>query len=566
MGAIAAYRRLLSNVPLARLLGGEFVSAIGDWLYIVALLVVIYGETGDPVILGAFGAVRTLPYILFSVPAGILADRVDRRLILLVTDLARGACMLGMAWVVLVDGPILALMALSVLAACFSTFFYPAIGAYLPNLVADERQLGPANSAWASLDNLGFVVGPVLGGLLVATGGTTFSFLINAATFAVIAVILWGLPPSSNVRSAAAPEVTPAAPAGMTPASVEAAPAPVLAEPVRANLASGPGSSRIALAGIAVIRGIDYLIYGGVGVLTVILATDILQAGEAATGYLNAAIGVGGVAGAIVSGALVLRRSLALPVVGGAVVLAAGAFVLGAATELVVAMLAIVLVSAGHLVLEVIAATLLQRVTTDAVRGRAVGAMMTVDTMSEAAGSFLLPVLVAAAGAGIVFGVLGVVMLLLTILGLALLGGAVVRPRRPYEDTIGRVLQLPLFAGVSGSAVEAALERVEPVAVRAGEVVIRQGDPADRFYIVESGSFVVTQEGADGSPVTLRELGPDAAFGELGLLAEAPRSATVTAATDGLLLALDGAAFIALVGRGPTLRGRLLARYEAPTS
>lgn len=572
MGALGAYRRLLSNGPLTRLLGGEFVSAIGDWLYIVALLVVIYGETGDPVLLGAFGAIRTLPYIFLSVPAGILADRVDRRLILLVTDLARGACMLGMAWVVLADGPILALMALSVLAAGFSTFFYPAIGAYLPNLVEDERQLGPANSAWASLDNLGFVVGPVLGGLLVAAGGTTFAFLINAVTFVVIAAVLWGLPPSSNVRPGAAIADEPDAeapampPAPATPAA--ATPAPAAPAPAAPPAAAAPSlrASRIPLAGIAVIRGIDYLIYGGVGVLTVILATDVLRAGEAATGYLNAAIGIGGVTGAIVSGALVLRRSLAVPVIGGAVVLAIGAFILGAATELVVAMVAIVLVSAGHLVLEVIAATLLQRVTSDAVRGRAVGAMMTIDTVAEAAGSFLLPVLVAAIGTGIVFGVLGVVMLLLTVLGLVLIGGAVVRPLRPYEDTIGRVLRLPLFSGVSGSAMEAALERFEPVEVRAGDVIIEEGAPSDRFYLVESGSFLVTQRGPDGRSVTLRSLGPDAVFGEIGLLNEAPRSATVTAATDGRLLALDGADFIALVGRGPTLRGRLLTRYEAPTS
>ena len=220
MAAFAAYRRLLANGPLTRLLGGEFVSAIGDWLYIVALLVVIYRETGDPVILGAFGAIRTLPYILLSVPAGILADRVDRRLILLVTDLARGGCMLGMAAVMLTGGPILVLMALSVLAAGFSTFFYPAIGAYLPNLVDDERQLGPANSAWASLDNLGFVVGPVLGGLLVAAGGTTFAFLINAVTFVAIAVVLWGLPPSLNVRATAAPAAPVRAPEPPAPAAI----------------------------------------------------------------------------------------------------------------------------------------------------------------------------------------------------------------------------------------------------------------------------------------------------------------------------------------------------------
>ena len=170
-------------------------------MYIVALLVVIYRETGDPVVLGLFGAVRVIPYIVLSVPAGIVADRFDRRLVLLVTDLARAACMVGMTFVLVTDGPIGALIGLSILAACFSTFSYPAFGGYVPNLVKDERQLGPANSLYASLDNVGFVVGPVLGGILVALGGTNLAFVFNALTFLVIAWILWGLPPSTNVAA-----------------------------------------------------------------------------------------------------------------------------------------------------------------------------------------------------------------------------------------------------------------------------------------------------------------------------------------------------------------------------
>ena len=183
----------------------------------------IYSETGDPIVLGLFGAVRVIPYIVLSVPAGIVADRYDRRLVLLVTDLARAACMVGMTFVLVTDGPIVALIGLSILAACFSTFFYPAIGAYVPNLVKDERQLGPANSAWASLDNLGFVVGPVLGGILVALGGTTLAFVINALTFLVIAWILWGLPPSANVTPVTADAADEAATAAGGPAP---APAP----------------------------------------------------------------------------------------------------------------------------------------------------------------------------------------------------------------------------------------------------------------------------------------------------------------------------------------------------
>ena len=96
----------------------------------------------------------------------------------------------------------------------------------------------------------------------------------------------------------------------------------------------------------------------------------------------------------------------------------------------------------------------------------------------------------------------------------------------------------------------------------AGDIVIRQGDRADRFYVIESGTVVVTQTDAAGATRELRRMGPDEVFGELGLLSAAPRSATVTAATGGLLLALDAEAFLDLVGRRPAVRGRLMNRYD----
>jgi len=170
MRLIRAYRALFENGPLVRLLAGEFVSSVGDWLYLVALLVVVYERESSAVLLGVVGAARVLPYVVLSVPAGIVADRFDRRIVLLVTDVARGAAMILLAWLVAIDGPLEVIVGLTLVAASFSAFFGPAIGAYLPSLVADEGQLGPANSAWATLDNLAYVIGPAIGGLLIAAG------------------------------------------------------------------------------------------------------------------------------------------------------------------------------------------------------------------------------------------------------------------------------------------------------------------------------------------------------------------------------------------------------------
>jgi CRP-like cAMP-binding protein len=92
-------------------------------------------------------------------------------------------------------------------------------------------------------------------------------------------------------------------------------------------------------------------------------------------------------------------------------------------------------------------------------------------------------------------------------------------------------------------------------------VVVRQGDVADRFYLVDAGTLRVTQD-RDGVETGLRELGPGALFGEIGLLQDVPRTATVTATTPGVLYALDADAFAELVGSGPGLSSRLLDLYR----
>src|SRR5688572_13054870 len=204
MSVIAAYRRVLGNPALARLLFGEFVSSVGDWLYLVALLVVVYAEANDAVALGIIGAARVLPYVVLSVPAGIAADRYDRRLILIGTDIARGLIMVAIAAAVLAGAPVLVIVGLAILATCFSAFFSPAIGAFLPTLVRDESELGPANSAWASLDNLAFFLGPTFAAILLSIGSLPLAFVLNSFTFFFVAAVLWRLP-SRRPETKAAP-------------------------------------------------------------------------------------------------------------------------------------------------------------------------------------------------------------------------------------------------------------------------------------------------------------------------------------------------------------------------
>jgi MFS family permease len=554
VAVLRAYRGLLVDKALVRLLFGEFVSSIGDWLYLVALLVIVYARSQDAVLLGIVGAARVLPYVFLSVPAGIVADRYDRRLVLLVTDLARGAIMLAMAALVAFggpDAPLWPIVTLAILATCFSSFFGPTIGAYLPSLVGDESRLGPANSAWASLDNLAFIIGPAVAGVLIALSGLTAAFILNAISFLVVGAVLWQLP---STRGTSAPAAEPAAPTD--------APAGEHGETPPAPPAAAAPSSRdilVPVAGLALLDIVGGFAFGGLSVLTVVLATTAYHAGEEATGYLNAAIGVGGLVAAVASGALMLRPSLAPPLIGGSVLLAAGFAGLGFVDSIGPALIAMTVASAGSLLLEVVDATIFQRIVPDALRGRALGVIATVSTLAYAAGSFAIPVLAEAIGIGPVLAVSGGAVVVAALGALVAVGPAARRSPDPEEPLLRRVAGLPIFAGIAPARLEAILGRRRMRDVRADETIIRQGEPPDRFAVIVAGRFDVTRlEPGENEPIHLRTMGPDEVFGEIGLLTGVPRTATVTAATDGRLLELEGADFLELVAAGPGVANRLL--------
>jgi MFS family permease len=543
MGSLASYRRVFANPALARLMVGEFVSSIGDWLYLVALLVVVYNSGASPVVLGIVGAARIVPYILLSVPAGIVADRYDRRLILIGTDLARGVIMLALTALTLVNGPIIAVVALSLLAACFSAFFSPAIGSLIPSLVADERELGPANAAWSSLDNLAFIIGPAVAAILITVGSIPLAFLLNAVTFVIIAAVLWRLPKDRG-RAVAARAASPEKSAIGFRESVRPAIRP--------------------LSGLGVINLVDGFVSGGLAVLTVVIAVEVLGAGDAGTGWLNAAIGLGGLIGAFIAGPMTLRRRLDIPLAVGGVTLGVGVILVGQSTVLLAAIAAMAVATAGMLLLEVVATTIFQRAVPDSIRGRTIGAMDTVTVSAYALGAFLAPILAAATSPVVVLLGFGIAMVAATLVGTILVGRSAVSEMDPGAE---RFVRIPLFDGLAPAALEQAARHLNRVRVTPGQVVVRQGDPADRFFHVLDGTFEVAQtKDPGGAPRFLRTLGPDDVFGEIGLLRGVPRTATVTATGDGTLLALDGGRFLELVGAGPGLTSRLLDAHRGTSA
>jgi MFS family permease len=294
-------------------------------------------------------------------------------------------------------------------------------------------------------------------------------------------------------------------------------------------------------------------------VLTVILANERLGSGEEAVGYLNAAIGVGGMIGALGAGALVLRRDLGPALILGAIVFGVGLAGLGAVDVLALAFLAMTVAAAGDLISEVVATTVFQRVVPDAVRGRAFGGITTIVTLSFAAGSLVMPVLADSLGMFPVLAGGGVAVVVAGFVAVVMVGPEARRTPDATSETLRRVSALPIFTGVPPAALETAVARLRPVDVKAGTVIVREGEAASRFYLIGSGEYAVDQlDAATGMQRRLRIMGPDDVFGEIGLLARGPRTATVTAMSDGRLLALDGPDFLELVSAGPGLAPRLL--------
>ncbi len=540
---LAAYRRILRNRPLSWLLLGEFVSSIGDWLYLVALLIIIYDRTQDAVLLGIVGAARVLPYVLLSIPAGIVADRYDRRLVLLVTDLARGALMLVLAWLVASNGSIEAIVAVTILATCCSAFFGPALGAYMPSLVHDERDLGPANTAYSTLDNLAFIGGPALAAIIISLGSLALAFVLNALTFLFVAVILWRLPSTRTEREA--PMATPDG-------------APVGATGILRRI-------RVPLTAIMVVDLTESFVFGGLGVLTVVIAFERLGTGDAGTGLLNAAMGVGGLVGALAAGALVLRRWLVPPMLLGALLLGGAVVIIGLSEQPPVVAIAFAVCATGSLLLSVVATTIVQRIVPGEVLGRVLGVMGTASILAYACGALLLPALSSSLGIAPVLVTLGLVVSVTALVVIPMLGVHAVQalPDDPVRAMLGAV---PQFSGLSPARLERAERRARVVSMVSGEVLIRQGDPADRFYVIAEGTVSVTQVPVDGGPaVTLRQMGPGEVFGEIGLLAGVARTATVSASSGGRLLTLDADTFLELVGNGPGLTFPLLDIHRGAT-
>ena len=386
MSRLSALRALRRNRPLSFLIGVGAVSSFGDWLYLAALPIVVYQQTHDAALVGLAAAGRLLPFFLLSIPAGVAADRFDRRRILLAAETTRCICMLAMAALSVVDGGVALLLALATMSAAAGTFAIPAQHALIPVLATDTDELGLANACSATLDNVACIAGPIVAGLLVVTAGLGVACAINGLTFALVVAIL------ATIRSIPVGTRTAADGGAATTSPTTTA----VAIPAERRLIGLFPTIRAAAGPITLDAAISFG-SGALGVLPVLIAVEWLRAGEAFSGVLGAAGGLGAVAGGIAAGMVVNGDQRRGTVVGVAVA-AASLGLLGFAPIATVAVAASAVAVGALVLLDTLNITNLQRSLPAAALGRGFGILNTSAAVWLIAGSSIPPVVAAVVG------------------------------------------------------------------------------------------------------------------------------------------------------------------------
>jgi MFS family permease len=502
------------DVRRAELAWGAAIAA--EWAHFVAFGVFAY-EVGGATAVGIAGLVRLLPAAIFAPFAASFGDRFPRERFLLAMTLVGAAALGGSAAAFFADVEWL-VFAFAALLGLAVTLIRPALQALLPSLVRTPEELIASNGATSTVESLGTLVGPLIAGLLVSVADAGFVFAAGAGALLLAALLL------SRVKVEGR--------TGVALAFDEGSPRELLAAGFRAVTSA----SRVRLVVALIVA--QAFVRGCLNVLIVVAAFRVLNAGGDAVGYMTAALGVGGLIGAIGAMGLGGRR---LAVSFGVALVFWGLPIMLFAPwpHLAFAILLLAVVGAANSVEDVAVFTLIQRLVPDQILTRVLGVTWSLAMGGVAVGSIAAPVLVAAIGPQSAFVVVGAILPVLTLVtyrGLAEIDRSVIPA--PELELIERV---PMFAPLSVAAKEQVATHLVPLSVHAGQLVIRAGEQGDRFYIVGEGELEISAEG-------LQRTAHEADyFGEIALLRDVPRTATVRALVDTQLYALQRDDFLAAV-------------------
>jgi MFS family permease len=514
----------LRRVQLA--LGG---SMIGDWAYSTAVAVWAYGVGGATAV-GVWSAIRLALLALTSPLGAALADRYPRRAVMITADLVRAA-LIGIATVCLyLDLHPAFVFVLATVTSIVSTAFRPAQRALMPALANHPEELTASNGTASTLESLSFFLGPSLGALLLVVADVETVFLVNMATFLLSMLLVTRV----QVPAAAARSPEPAAEeTPEEPAETEEK------ERFLTEVSAGfrtIGRDRDLLVVTAEVAA-QTIVAGASAVFTIVIAVHILGTGPQGVGYLDSMLGIGAIVGGFTAIARASRRKLAQDMTYGVMLWSLPLLLVTIWPHPAAAFAAVILLGFGNPLVDVNMETIIQRITPDEVMGRVFGALEACLIGTMALGAAVMPALVHWWGLRAALAVVGLGVALLALVGLPRMRSLDQRLGRP--EGLDLLEAIPMFAPLTPGVVESLARSLVRVSVPAGEVVVREGTDADRFYVIESGLVEVTQQGA-----VLRREGAGDFFGEIGLLRDVPRTATITAVEDTVLLALERADFL----------------------
>ena len=508
-------------------IGAFTTSAIGSWAYNVALAVWLVDVTGSASWVAGSTIARFAPALVMSAYGGVLAERFERVRLMARLDWACFALSVGMAALMFVDGPAIAVVAVAAVLSSLGSVYQPAAAAMTPQLVP-ERDLASANALRNTIDNICVIAGPALGAVLLLVADPWLAVLVNALTFAASALLVLAVRERSQ-------------PVDVTEGG-EAGPLKQMAVGIRTI---GESTATSVLVGFCIAAT---FVYGTDTVLFVVLSEARFGTGAEGYGYLLAGLGIGGVAAA----GLVTRLER-VPRLGPVIAVGLALYCLPTLLFLafdspVLAFVAQCVRGAATLVVDVLAITALQRSAPGDKLARVFGAFDSLCLLAIIAASFLTPLSLTLLGLDATLWIVG--------LGVPVLGFAAwpLLARMDAESAGRRAALAPrvrlltgvgLFADVREGTLEQLAGAAEVVDVPAGTTVITQGEPADAFYVIESGDLSVGSTGEDGHAIELPDMAAGTGFGEIGLIEAIPRTATVTARTDARLLKVSGESFLA---------------------
>ena len=545
-------RDVLRHRDLRLLLAGQAVSQAGDWLYNVALIVYILDATGSAAWVAAVELAHLVPWIVMSPVGGLMADRFDRRRLLIAGDLVQVVTMLALAALAAAGGSPALAIGIALFASLTQVAQSPSLQASIPALV-DERGLASVNALMSAIMNVAIIVGPAVGAVLLILGSPAAAFGVNAISFLVSAACFALI--RTPMGPVAATEVRADAPAAADDEAARAGGGVRMAmRAARAELAAGVAALRgspTALTMVLVAAG-GLFAYGMQTVLWAVLANDRLGVGTDAIMLLYVASGIGGLLATVPASRAGSGRSAARILAAGAAIGGLSVAALGLSNGLPPAMALIGLQGFVISIVDILAITILQRALGPAVLGRALGAMDSLTSVAMVAGTILAPILVTVAGLGIAFAVGGVVLTATGVLAFVF-GRREGAPAAASEARVQLLAGLSLFAAAPRFALEGLASDCRELRVPSGEDVIREGDAPDALYVIVEGAAVVTS----GARAIQNTMGAGDFFGEIGLLKGVPRTATVTTTEPSMLLRIEGDVFLSLVRTGVAHRGVL---------